>query len=68
MFIVCFSLVFGIKNVQFHIIFSLQHSIPQHSISINILKVDPYPDSVHNGVVKPNQRVYKAIKFIVMSV
>ena len=46
MFMLCVGLVFGSKNVQFHIICS-----PQNSIRVNTVEVDPHPDSsshLHN--------------------
>ena len=50
---VCVGLVFGSKNVQFHIIYG--HSQVQHNI--NATEVDPHSDSMHNGTVKPKNRV-----------
>ena len=47
---VCVGLMFGNKNMQFHIICSLYYSI-----SINASEVDPPSDSLHNGIVKPMQ-------------
>ena len=46
MFMVCVGLVFGSKNVQFHIICSFYDSI-----SINTTDVDPHSDSLHDGIV-----------------
>jgi hypothetical protein len=40
LFVLCISLVFGGKYMEFHIIFSLQYSI-----SINTFEVDPPPPS-----------------------
>ena len=48
LFVLCISLVFGGKYVEFRIIFSLQYSI-----SIDTFEVDPPSDSLHNAVVKP---------------
>ena len=51
MFMVCVGLVFGSKNMRFHIICSFYYSI-----SINTIEVDPHSnkfDSLHNGIVKP---------------
>jgi hypothetical protein len=52
LFVLCVSLVFGGKYVEFRIIISLQYSI-----SINTFEVDPPSDSLHNAVVKPNNIV-----------
>ena len=52
MFMICIGLVFGSKNVQFHIICSFQHSI-----NINTTEIDPHPDSLHNGIVKPKNYI-----------
>jgi hypothetical protein len=46
--VLCISLVFGGKYVEFRIIFSLQYSM-----SINTFEVDPPSDSLHSAVVKP---------------
>jgi hypothetical protein len=51
LFVLCISLVFGGKYMEFRIIFSLQYSI-----SINTFEVDPPSDSLHNAVVKPKNR------------
>ena len=40
----CVGLVFGSKNVQFHMI-----CLFYYSISINTTEVDPHSDSLHNG-------------------
>jgi hypothetical protein len=48
LFVLCISLVFGGKYMEFRIIFSLQYSI-----SIDTFEVDPPSDSLHNAVVKP---------------
>jgi hypothetical protein len=48
LFVLCISLVFGGKYMEFCTIFSLQYSI-----SINTFEVDPPSDSLHNVVVKP---------------
>jgi hypothetical protein len=46
--VLCITLVFGDKYMEFRIIFSLQYSM-----SINTFEVDPPSDSLHNAVVKP---------------
>ena len=51
LFVLCISLIFGDKYMEFRIIFSLQYSI-----SINTFEVDPPSDSLHNAVVKPKNR------------
>ena len=75
MFMVCVGLVFGSKNMQFHIICSFYNSI-----SINTTEVDPYSDksdSLHNGIVKPKNSqlesfrksltpIIAAIKLVIM--
>ena len=48
MFMVCVGLVFGSKNVQFHIICSFRHSI-----NISTAEDDSHSDSLRNGVMKP---------------
>ena len=67
MFMVCVGLVFGSKNMLFHIIRSFYHSI-----RINTTEIDPHSDksdSLHNGIVKPknNQIVSfrKSFTFII---
>jgi hypothetical protein len=54
LFVLCISLVFGGKYMEFRIIFSLQNSI-----NINTFEVDPPSDSLHNAVVKPNNWISK---------
>ena len=45
------SLVFGSKNMQFHIICSFWYSI-----SINTIEDDPHSDSLQNSRVKPKNK------------
>jgi hypothetical protein len=52
LFVLCISLVFGGKYMEFRIIFSFQYSI-----SINTFEVDPPSDSLNNAVVKPKNRL-----------
>jgi hypothetical protein len=56
LFVLCISLVFGGKYMEFRTIFSLQYSI-----SINTFEVDPPSDWLQNAVVKPknNNRWYQ---------
>jgi methyl coenzyme M reductase subunit C len=57
LFVLCISLVFGGKYMEFRIIFSLQYSI-----SINTFEVDPPSDSLHNAVVKPKNMYFNALQ------
>ena len=43
-----FGLVFGSKNVQFHIVCSLQYSV-----NINTVEPESHPDLLYNDLVKP---------------
>jgi hypothetical protein len=58
LFVLCISLVFGGKYMEFRIIFSLQYSI-------NTFEVDPPSDSLHNAVVKPKNRNYTDLCFFI---
>ena len=51
-FMLYIGLVLDSKNIQFHIICSFYYSI-----SINSTEVDPHSNSLHNGIVKPNNIV-----------
>jgi hypothetical protein len=56
LFVLCISLVFGGKYMEFRIIFSLQYSI-----SIDTFEVHPPSDSLDNAVVKP--KIYNMIVY-----
>jgi hypothetical protein len=58
-FVLCISLVFGGKYMEYRIISSLQYSI---SI-MNTFEVDPPSDSLHNAVVKPKNRTSVLVPF-----
>lgn len=61
MFIACVDLVFGSKNMQFHIICLLQYSI-----GINTNEVGPHSDSLHVG--SETQELYASSVILYMDI